>query len=301
MTQPGPGDQHPGGQGSPAPYGGDLMEELATQLAESGRQITDKEDQIRTLEHEVTQLKWGNASLSAFHEELKASVSELGQARNKAAAERDGAQEAIPFAKAMAETLAPDHVRAIDRAVDAVEGESDQRRNEVGRRREELAEAVAAEIAAKAGVASANAALDEAKRRLGDLARAIDAQAARVRSLKDAARDAESKEQQSLGYLLARDLEAALGYLAELLEPRRPEALQRAAKQAWDQQAQAAAAEGEATWATAQAKEALKKAEEALAGHDKDRRRQIEDLVAEAEGAAPAAPAPGAPTAGGTS
>ena len=298
MTQPGLGDQQPGGHGPSTPYGGDLVGELARQIAESGQQITDKENQIKTLEHEVSQLKSGNASLTAFNEELKASVSELGQAHNKATGERDGAQQVVPLAKEIAARLAPDHVRAIDRAVDAVEGESDQRRNEVGRRRVELARAVVAEIAAKADISSANAALDEAKRRLGDLAKAIDAQAARVRGLKDAAGDAESKDQDSLAYLLIRDLEAAVGYLSELLDPDRPEALQRDAKQAWDQQAQAAEAEAGATWATTQAKEAMKEAEDAVVALDSGRRKQIERLVAEAEGAAPAAaPAPAAPAA----
>jgi chromosome segregation ATPase len=275
------------------------MGELARQIDETGQQITDKENRIKTLEHEVTQLKSGNASLTAFHEELKASVSELGQARNKATEERGNAQKVLPLAKEIAGRLAPDHVRAIDRAVDAVEGESGQHRNEVGRRRQELAQAVTAEIAAKAEISAADAALDEAKRRLGNLAKAIDAQAARVGGLKDAARDAEAKDQDSLAYLLIRDLEAALGHLDELLDAQRPEALQRDAKAAWDQQAGAAEAEGEATWATTRAKEALKQAEDAAADYDAERRKEIERLVAEAEGSGPAAAPPsGAPTPG---
>jgi chromosome segregation ATPase len=297
VTQPGPGDQQPGAQGPSTPYDGDLLGELARQVAESGRQITDKENQIKSLEHEVTQLKSGNASLTAFHEELKATVSELGQARNRATGERDSARKVVPLAKELAGRLAPDHVRAIDRAVDAVEGESEQRRSEVDRRRQELAQAIAAEIGAKADVSSADAALEEAKRRLGDLAKAVDAQAARVRGLRDAAQDAESKEQDSLAYLLVRDLEAALGNLDKLLDPERPEALQRDAKSAWDRQAAAAEAESDATWAAEQAKEALKEAEDAVAAHDKERRKEIERRVDEAEDSAPAS---GAPAAGAT-
>jgi chromosome segregation ATPase len=297
VTQPGPGDQQPGAQASSTPYGGDLMGELARQIAESGQQITEKENQIKSLEHEVTQLKSGNASLTAFHDELKVSVSELAQARNKATEERDSAKTVVPHAEELAGRLAPDHVRAIDRAVDAVDEESEQRRNEAGRRRHELTRAIVAEIGAKAEVSAANAALDEAKRRLGDLAKAVDAQAARVRGLKDAAQDAEAKEQDSLAYLLIGDLKAALRRLDELLDPERPEALQRDAKSAWDQQAGAVEAESEATWAAEKAKEALKEAEDAVAAHDKERRKEIERRVDEAEGSAPAA---GAPAAGAT-
>jgi hypothetical protein len=291
MTQPGPGAQQREARGGAAPSR-DLIGDLAGQIGDGGRQITDKENQIKALQHEVAQLKEGNASLTAFHEELKASVSALGQAQNKAAAERDDARTVLPHAKDIAGRLAADHVRAIDRAVDAVEAESERRRTEIDRRRSELAAAAAAEIGAKAEVSAANAALDEAKERLGDQARTIDTQTARVRSLKAAAIDADSKNQGSLAYLLARDLEAAVAYLDTLLYRGRTETLQREAKAAWDRQAAAADAEGEATWRTAEAKEALKEAEDGLAAHDKDRRKEIERLVAETEGATAAADAP---------
>jgi chromosome segregation ATPase len=289
MTQPGPGAQQRGARSTATPQGRDLIGDLEGQIADGGRQITDKENQIKALQHEVALLREGNASLTAFHEELKASVSALGQAQNKAAGERDDARKVLPLAKEIAGRLAADHVRAIDRAVDAVEAESDRRRTEVDRRRSELAAAAGAEISAKAEVSAANAALADAKERLGDQARTIDAQTARVRSLKGAARDAESKNQDSLAYLLARDLEAAVAYLDTLLYRGRAETLQREAKAAWDRQAAAADAEGEASWRTAEAKEAMKGAEDGVTAHDKDRRKEIERLVAETEGAGPAA------------
>jgi hypothetical protein len=127
VTQPGPGDQQPRAHGAATSNGGDLIGDLPSQIAESGRQITDKENQIKALEHEVTQLKSGNASLTAFHQELKASVSALGQAQNEAATERDDARKLLPLAKEIEGRLAADHVRAIDRAVDAVEAESEER------------------------------------------------------------------------------------------------------------------------------------------------------------------------------
>jgi hypothetical protein len=292
MTQPGPGGQRRGSRSEAKPWGGDLIEDLASQIAESGQQIADREKAIKALEQEVAQLKAGNASLTAFQEELKAGVSALGQAQNKAVAERDDAHNVLSLAKEIAGRLAADHVSVIDRAVGAVEAESGRRRTEIDRCRAALAAAAGAGIAAKAETAAANAVLDDAKGRLGDHARTVEAQTARVRSLKGAARDAESKNQDSLAYLLARDLQAAVAYLDTLLYPGRAETLQREAKAAWDRQAAAAAAEDEASGRTAHAKEAMKETEDAVTAHDRDRRREIERLVAEAEGAAPAIAAP---------
>jgi hypothetical protein len=284
VTQPAPYEAIPGG--------GELIGDLASQIADSGQRITDKENEILSLEHEVAQLKASTASLAAFHEELKASVSALGQARNKAAAEREDARKMVPLAGELAGRLDADHVRAIDRAVASVEEESGRRRTGIDTRRAALADVVGAEIGARAETAAANAALDDAKRRLGDHARTIDAQTARVRSLKGAARDAESKNQDSLAYLLVRDLEAVVAHLDALLDPGRVEALQREAAAAWDRRLAATDAEGEVSGRTAQAKESMKAAQDALTAHDKDRRNQIERLVAEAEGGAPATEAP---------
>jgi hypothetical protein len=268
---------------------GDLVDDLASQIADSGEEITDKENEIKSLQSEVAQLRSSNASLTTFHKELTASISALGQAQNKAAAEREEAEKVLSSADEIAGRLAADHVGAIDRAVASVEDESAGFRTEVETRRTKLAEAVDAEIKAKAETAASDVALNDAKQRLGDHAKAIDAEAAQVRSLKVAARDADSKNQDSLAYQVIKEMHVAIAHLDALVDPARAEALQRDVITAWERQAAAKVAEAAASSDAAQARESMKEAQDASSAYEKDRSKTLATLVAESEDAAAAA------------
>lgn len=272
---------------------------MAAEIAADDAKLAEIEGHVKALQRDATQLKASRAALAALADELKASGSATGQARNKAITERAAAAEVASHAPEVAGRLAADHVRAIDAAVATVEAKAEEGRTATAQLARGLAWASAAEANAKTASTNAKASLAEAKKDLADHAKAIDAQTARVKSLKDQAADAAAKNQDSLTYLLMVDLKAALALLDSLVDPARGSAMRAAVQSAWEDVLTMNKAEEEATRASQQQARALKEAQDALVAREKNRKKDLEALVGAAgAGPSPLIASPTAPPAG---
>jgi hypothetical protein len=254
---------------------------LDAQIAADEATISTLQDQLSELQQKLEQVKQHKASATAFNTEIKSSDSALKQAQNKAAAERNAAQPVVNQLPVFAGRLSDEFVHIVDAAVAAVEAESAARRNAVQTLQADVAARAGAEVNASAEATHAREALADAKRALADHVKAIETQTARVKSLKDAATDADTKGQINSAYILTKDLETALASLDYLLDSTRISQLLQQLRTAWDTEAIKVAAASNATAATKKAKDALKDAHEALTAYDKDRRKHIDQHIAQ--------------------
>jgi chromosome segregation ATPase len=252
--------------------------------------IADMTAQLKSLQDDLADATARRAARTAFDTEMNASVSALGQAQNKAATERDDAQQVLKLTAETTGRLANDYVRSVDGAVAGVEAGRKERHDEIAALQSDLTDKVDAETDAKADNAHAKAALTHAKQILAELVTAISTQTSRVKALKDAAHDTNAKDQDGQAYVSLVELGIAVAELESLIDPQRAKDAQQAVQGAWDDAATAGADEIDAGRQVARAQESLKKAQDALADYEKNRRSEIDRVITDADAGGPAAP-----------